>query len=206
MSRAALLHGLGRTAVPAAVWERRAKLGAADWEAVRRAPYWTARAGAHIPGLEADALLASQAYERLDGSGYFRSLKPDALDQSQRLLAATVAWVALRSPRPWRAAHPHRAASAILEAQASSGRLDRDAAATVVAAPARVPVGTHGMLGAREIEVLQRFCRGESSREMGRALRITPGAVRTHVDRIVEALACQSRPAATLKALALGLL
>ena len=102
--------------------------------------------------------------------------------------------------------HPHRAASAILQAQASSGRLDRDAVAAVVAAPARVPVGTHGMLGAREIEVLQRFCRGESSREMGRALRITPGAVRTHVDRIIEALACQSRPAATLKALALGLL
>lgn len=206
LTRAALLHGLGRAAIANTVWDRPGKLNTADWEAVRRSPYWTARMLARIPGMEADALLASQAYERLDGSGYFRSLRRDALDLPQRLLAASAAFVALRSPRPWRAAHQHGAAVAILDAQASGGRLDRDAVAAVAAVPARLPVSAHALLGARELEVLRRLCRGESIRAMGRALRITPGAVRIHIDSIFAALACQSRPAATLKALGLGLL
>ena len=206
--RAALLHGFGRTAVAASVWERRGKLGTADRDAVRRAPYWTARAGAGIGGLEDEVQLASQVYERLDGSGYYRSLDADSLGMPQRLLAVSVAFVALRTPRPWRAAHEAAAARALLEAQVTGGRLDRDALDAVSAAalqlhpsaPARSP------LSARETDVLRRISLGETERDAARALRLSTGAIRTHLEHILATLGCATRPAATLRALTLNLL
>ena len=72
LRRAGWLHGLGRVAVPNAVWNRAGPLSAADWERARLSPYWTSRAAQQIGSLEAEAELASHVYERLDGSGYFR--------------------------------------------------------------------------------------------------------------------------------------
>ncbi|AWL06395.1 HD domain-containing phosphohydrolase [Massilia oculi] len=221
LARAALLHGIGRAAVTNTVWERNGRLGAADWEAVRLVPYWTARAGSRIDGLGPDAQLASHVYERLDGSGYFRSLDAGALGAPQRLLGAAAAWAALRSPRPWRAAHEPEAARALLEAQVTGGRFDRAtvdavlAAATGVhAAPGNGSNGANGAAGApvratlsaREAEVLQRISLGESNKEAARAMRISPSTVRTHVESIFRKLDCSTRAAATLKALTLGLI
>jgi HD-GYP domain-containing protein (c-di-GMP phosphodiesterase class II)/DNA-binding CsgD family transcriptional regulator len=226
LARAALLHGIGRAAVSNTVWERSSKLGGADWEAVRLVPYWTARAGSRIQGLEVDAQLASHVYERLDGSGYFRSLDASALGMPQRLLAAAAAFVALRSPRPWRAAHEPAAASTLLEAQVTGGRFDRAAvdavsaaaagmrsapgaaasAAGASAAGASAGASARATLSAREVEVLQRISLGESNKEAARAMRISPSTVRTHVESIFRKLACSTRAAATLKALTLGLI
>ncbi|WP_137172854.1 HD domain-containing phosphohydrolase [Massilia sp. HP4] len=216
LARAALLHGIGRAAVANTVWERNGKLSAADWEAVRLVPYWTARAGSHIPGLGPDAQLASHVYERLDGSGYFRSLDAGMLGAPQRLLGAAAAQVALRSPRPWRAAHEPAAATALLEAQVTGGRFDRAAVDAVLAAAAGVRAAPGGAVGAgapvratlsaREAEVLQRISLGESNKEAARAMRISPSTVRTHVESIFRKLDCSTRAAATLKALTLGLI
>ena len=221
LARAALLHGIGRAAVTNTVWERNGKLSAADWEAVRLVPYWTARAGSRIDGLGPDAQLASHVYERLDGSGYFRSLDASALGAPQRLLGVAAAWVALRSPRPWRAAHEPTAATALLEAQVTGGRFDRATVDAVLAAatgvrtaPGNGANGANGTTGApvratlsaREAEVLQRISLGESNKEAARAMRISPSTVRTHVESIFRKLDCSTRAAATLKALTLGLI
>lgn len=221
LARAALLHGIGRAAVTNTVWERNGKLSAADWEAVRLVPYWTARAGSRIDGLGPDAQLASHVYERLDGSGYFRSLDASALGAPQRLLGVAAAWVALRSPRPWRAAHEPVAATALLEAQVTGGRFDRATVDAVLAAatgvrtaPGNGANGANGTTGApvratlsaREAEVLQRISLGESNKEAARAMRISPSTVRTHVESIFRKLDCSTRAAATLKALTLGLI
>lgn len=218
LARAALLHGIGRAAVTNTVWERSGKLSAADWEAVRLVPYWTARAGSRIHGLGPDAQLASHVYERLDGSGYFRSLDGGMLGAPQRLLGAAAAWVALRSPRPWRAAHEPAAAIALLEAQVTGGRFDRVAVDAVLAAatgtrPAHGAATATGadaparaVLSTREVEVLQRISLGESNKEAARVMRISPSTVRTHVESIFRKLDCSTRAAATLKALTLGLI
>lgn len=207
LTRAALLHGIGRAAVSNTVWERRSKPGSADWEAIRRAPFWTARIGNRIDGIEADAQLASQIHERLDGSGYYRSLDATTLDMPQRLLAAATVHVALRSPRPWRAAHEPAATRALLEAQVTGGRLDRAAVEAVLAAAAASVVPPAGqVLSAREVDVLQRLSLGESGKDAARAMRISTGAVRTHVKSILGKLGCATRAAATLRALTLGLI
>ena len=58
----------------------------------------------------------------------------------------------------------------------------------------------------RELEVLRHISQGETSREAARAMRISPASVRMHVDNIFQKLESGSRPAATLKALARGLI
>jgi len=207
--RAALLHGIGKVAIPNVVWERPGKLDADDWDQVRKVPFWTARAGTQIPAIQNEATLASFIYERLDGSGYFRKARGEALGMQERLLGATAAFVSLCSPRPWRPAHGEAAASTLMTAQAAAGRFDRQAVEAVLAAargPAQRPPVRDRLLSDRELEVLRHITQGETSREAARAMRITPASVRMHVDNIFQKLESGSRPAATLKALARGLI
>jgi HD-GYP domain-containing protein (c-di-GMP phosphodiesterase class II)/DNA-binding CsgD family transcriptional regulator len=217
LGRAALIHGIGRAAVPNTVWERDGRLSAADWEKIRLVPYWTARAGVQIPSLRLEAALASHAYERLDGSGYFRNLDADALGLPHRLLAAACAYVALCMPRPWRPAHaPHDAARVLAE---QAGAFDAAAVRCVIVAAgapaagapaaggaARAAAPRKNVLSEREVEVLRRISLGESNKEAARVMQISPSTVRTHVESIFRKLACSTRAAATLKALTLGLI
>jgi HD-GYP domain-containing protein (c-di-GMP phosphodiesterase class II) len=207
LGRAALIHGMGRAAVPNTVWEREGKLSAADWEKIRLVPYWTARAGVQIPTLRLEAALASHAYERLDGSGYFRNLDADGLGVPQRLLAAACAYVALCMPRPWRPAYAPDEAARVLAEQ--NNCFDKDAVRHVVEAaggPAPAAVVRKSLLSDREIEVLRRISLGESNKEAARVMQISPSTVRTHVESIFRKLECSTRAAATLKALTLGLI
>jgi len=207
--RAALLHGIGRVAVPNIVWERPGKLDRHDWERVRKAPYWTARAGNQVAAIQAEATLASYVYERLDGSGYFRKARADTMGMQERMLGAAAAFAALCAPRPWRPAHGPAAAATLMTAQAAAGRFDRRAVEAVIEAARATPPPLprrDAVLSEREIEVLRHISLGETSREAARAMRISPASVRMHVDSIFDKLHSSSRPAMTLKALARGLL
>ncbi|GAB2909076.1 HD domain-containing protein [Paraburkholderia jirisanensis] len=214
--QAGLIHGIGRAAVPNALWNAPAQLSASAWERVRLVPYWTARAGKQTGALADAAELASYAYERADGSGYFRGLGRDALPLEARVLAAAVAWTALRATRPWRAALPESEASQILRDEAARGRFDADVVAALLAclhapdaaATRAVPARARALtvLSAREIDVLRSISRGASNKEAARELELSPSTVRTHVESVFRKLACSTRAAATLKASSLGLL
>ncbi len=213
LGRAALMHGIGRAAVPNAVWQRSGRLTSADWEKVRLAPYWTARAGAQIPALRPEATLASHVYERLDGSGYHRDLAADTLGMPQRILAAASAYAALCMPRPWRAACDAVEAGRLLAEEVSAGRFCGSAVHAVVAAAegkglqVEEPAAPRKrLLSERETAVLRRLSLGESNKEVARELQISPSTVRTHVESIFRKLACTTRTAATLKGLTLGLI
>ncbi len=213
IGRAALIHGIGRAAVPNTLWQRSGKLGSADWEKVRLVPYWTARAGVQIPSLRAEATLASHVYERLDGSGYYRDLDAGSLAMPQRILAAACASVALCMPRPWRQAWTAPEAAQCLIAEAAAGRFDGAAVNVVLAAagsagaagadPAVLP---KKVLSERETAVLRRLSLGESNKEVARALQISPSTVGTHIESIFRKLECSTRTAATLKGLTLGVI
>jgi response regulator RpfG family c-di-GMP phosphodiesterase/DNA-binding CsgD family transcriptional regulator len=222
--RAGLLHGIGRAAVPNALWDTPGRLPASAWERVRLVPYWTARAGRQTGALADAAELASYAYERGDGSGYFRGLSRDALPLEARVLAVAVAWVALRAARPWRAAFGVDEASQLLRDDAARGRFDPDVVETLLAcvcgpdAPRAAAAGAAqrraalsaaspaARLSARETDVLRSISRGASNKEVARELDLSPSTVRTHVESVFRKLECSTRAAATLKASALGLL
>jgi len=209
---AGLLHGMGRMAVPNAIWNTAGELTRAAWEKVRLVPYWTARAGKQIERLSRESEIASFAYERLDGSGYFRGNAGAAIGREARVLAVAAAWVALRSDRPWRKAFSAEQAAALLNEQVQAGRFDAEVVKAAVSAELddlprsseRVRSTKAGLLSPREAEVLKHISLGASNKETARTLGLSLSTVRTHVESVFRKLECTTRAAATLKASALG--
>ena len=210
LCRAGLLHGLGRAALPNNLWDTPGKLHESDWERIRLMPYWTSRATRQIPGIAVEADLASYVYERQNGSGYFRSLRGDALSPAHRILATAAAWCALRARRPWRDSYSQIEASAVLRQDASNGLFDLTVVDAILAAAAGnsacLPVKSAVSLSERETDVLRRISQGDSNKQAAQALAISPSTVRTHIESILRKLECTTRAAATLKAYTLGLL
>ncbi|MGE8503029.1 MAG: HD domain-containing phosphohydrolase [Pseudomonas sp.] len=211
LAKAALIHGMGRAAVPNRIWSTPGPLLEGDLESVRLVPYWTHRACSQIGGLHEAGQLAAHAYERLDGSGYFRSLSGETLSAEHRLLSAALAWLALRGERPWRAAFSDEQAARLLQAEAEQGRFDPRACQAVISAAhgEQAPLPSkpgNGLLSEREAEILQRISTGASNKEVARDLGISPSTVRTHVESVFRKLQCSTRAAATLKALTLGVI
>ena len=208
--RAALIHGMGRAAVPNAIWSQPGPPSEAAMERLRLVPYWTARAARRIGSLGEEADIASYADERLDGSGFFRGASGDAIGIEGRVLAAATQWVMWQTDRPGRAGLSEEEAAQRLRDEVGRGRFD----AKVVAALTGGPPATHkpasvdpaGPLSGREIEVLRRISHGESNKEAARTLGISPSTVRAHLENIFRKLECTTRAAATLKALTIGLL
>ncbi|WP_296277242.1 HD domain-containing phosphohydrolase [Pseudomonas sp. UBA7530] len=211
LAKAALIHGLGRAAVPNRVWSTPGPLLDGDLESVRLVPYWTHRACSQIDGLNEAGQLAAHAYERLDGSGYFRALGGEALQAEHRLLSAALAWQALRAERPWRAALDDDQAARLLQDEAEQGRFDLRACQAVISAAhgEHAPLASkagNGLLSERETQILQRISGGASNKAVARDLGISPSTVRTHVESVFRKLQCSTRAAATLKALTLGVI
>lgn len=209
--RAALIHGIGRAAVPNMIWETPGNLADSAWERIRLVPYWTSRAARQIGSLAGEAEIASYAYERADGSGYYREAKAAGIPIEGRILAAAAALAALRVARPWREALSEEAAATVLTMESAAGRYDADVVRVLLekrrptaARPSLVPVGS--VLTEREREVLRWISRGASNKAVAQKLSISPSTVRTHVESVFRKLECSTRAAATLKATRLGLI
>jgi HD-GYP domain-containing protein (c-di-GMP phosphodiesterase class II) len=207
---AGLIHGIGRSSIPNWVWNTPGRLDASAWEQVRLAPYWTWRAAQQIRNLTLEVNLASHAYERQNGEGYFRSVADEAISIPQRTLATSVAWTALCSARPWRSPFSKDDAGALLRDEARQGGFDPVVVDAVLAAAngqrLKPPAKTVTVLTDREAEVLARISLGESNKEVARNLALSPSTVRTHVESIFRKLECSTRAAATLKAYTLGII
>jgi HD-GYP domain-containing protein (c-di-GMP phosphodiesterase class II) len=209
--RAALIHGMGRAAVPNMIWETAGKLPAGAWERVRLVPYWTGRAARQIGSLAGEADIASYAYERLDGSGYYREAKSGGIPLEGRILAAAAALAALRTARPWRDAFAEETAASTLTAEAEAGRYDVDVVRVLLSEPQRIrnrisTAPTTSLLTERERDVLRWISLGASNKVVAQKLSLSPSTVRTHVENAFRKLECSTRAAATLKATQLGLL
>jgi HD-GYP domain-containing protein (c-di-GMP phosphodiesterase class II) len=207
LRHAGLLHDLGRVAVQNGIWDKPGPLTAAEWERVRLHSYWTERILARCGSLAALVDPASSHHERLDGSGYHRSLPAEAQSREVRLLAAADVLAALTAARPYRPALADEAAARALEAERG---LDPDAVACVLAAAgSREPPARHERpagLTEREVEVLRLISRGASNREVAARLVISPKTVGRHVENLYRKIGVRSRAAAAVFALEHGLL
>jgi putative nucleotidyltransferase with HDIG domain len=209
--RAALLHDIGRAAVPNRVWEKPGPLTRGEWEQVRLHPYHTERILTRSPVLGAFATLAGMHHERLDGSGYFRQSERGALPFLARVLAAADAYQGMTEARPHRPALTAEAAAQALHTEARNGRLDPDAVAAVLGSAGHRHVASDvrahpAGLTDREVEVLRLVARGLSNRELGRRLFISPKTAGSHIEHIYTKIGVSSRAAATLFAVEHGLL
>ena len=202
LCRAGLLHDLGRINVPNGIWDKPDRLGVGEWERVRLHAYYTERIVLRAPVWRATARIASAAHERLDASGYHRSVPSALLQRPERLLAAADVLHALGEPRPHRPARGLEDASKILSEEVRAGRLDRDAVDAVLAAAGsgetRARRAWPRGLSDREVEVLRFVARGKSNREIGDLLGISPRTVQNHVAHIYDKIGVYSRAGAAL--------
>jgi HD-GYP domain-containing protein (c-di-GMP phosphodiesterase class II) len=208
--RAGLLHDIGRTGVPNSIWDKPGPLTEAERERVRLHSYYTERMLARPESLAHIGAIAACHHERLDGSGYHRSLPGSALPPAARILAAADAYQAMTEARPHRHALSPELASDELRDEVRAGRIDPEAAEDVLAAAGHRRANTRERarpagLTARELEVLLLVARGASSRDVARELVIAEKTARNHIERIYSKLGVSTRAAAALYAMRHGL-
>jgi HD-GYP domain-containing protein (c-di-GMP phosphodiesterase class II) len=106
IKRAALLHDIGKLAVPNRILDKPAKLTQREWEIVRLHPYYTFQILERVPVFCEFAFDASAHHERMDGRGYYRNLRGDQLSLCARILATADKLDALSADRPYRKGMP----------------------------------------------------------------------------------------------------
>jgi len=209
LRRAALLHDIGRTGVPNSLWDKPAPLSTSEIERVRLHAYYTERMLRRPPALAGLATIASAGHERMDGSGYHRSISGSGLPILGRYLAAADAYHAMREERPYRPALAAAQAAAELRKEVRTGGLDAAAADAVLTAAGHFGsrrVSAPAGLTPRELEVLIVVARGATTRQVARRLGITPKTAGNHIERIYSKISVSSRSAATLYAMQHGML
>jgi HD-GYP domain-containing protein (c-di-GMP phosphodiesterase class II) len=206
--QAALVHDLGRVAVPARVWAKPGPLTRGEREQVRLHAYHSERVLDVAAGLRPLARLAGSHGERCDGSGYHRGSRAGDLPPAARLLAAADCYQAMREPRPYRPALAPGDAADELCREAEAGRLAPEAVTAVLSAAGHpLPASASaGGLSGREREVLALLASGLATKQAARQLGISPKTCDHHIQRLYRKLGVSTRAGATLYAVEHGLL
>ena len=207
LRRAALVHDVGRVAVPVRVWNKAGPLTRDERERVRLHAYYSERVLEAAGGLRSLARLAGSHGERSDGSGYHRGCRASELPPAAWLLAAADCYQAMRESRAYRPALSAAEAADQLSRAAEDGLLPADAVDAVLAAsgqqrPVRRPAG----LSEREWEVLALLARGLATKQVARRLGISAKTCDHHIQSLYAKAGVSSRAGATLFALEHGLI
>jgi HD-GYP domain-containing protein (c-di-GMP phosphodiesterase class II) len=207
VGRAALVHDIGRVAVPVGIWQKPGPLTTDEWERVRLHPYHTERVIGRSSFLAALAPISTFHHERLDGSGYHRGVAAGGINRAARLLAAADAYHAMTEPRPHRPGLSPADATARLAEDAGAGRFDSEAVKNVVAAAGQPipllerPAG----LTEREAQVIGLLARGYATKQVAATLDISVKTADRHVQNAYAKIGVSSRAAAALFAMEHGL-
>ena len=100
----ALLHDVGKTAVPGAVLDKTSPLRPEELDLIRRHTVAGERLIAEIPYLRPVARTVRSTHERWDGRGYPDGLNGEQIPLASRIVHACDAFEALTHDRPYRAA------------------------------------------------------------------------------------------------------
>ncbi len=205
LKRAGLLHDVGRVAISAGIWGKPGPLSEKEWERVRMHPYYTERVLARPAMLARLGALAALHHERLDGSGYYRRLPSSMLPPAARILAAADVYHAMTEPRPHRPALEPAIAAEQLLREARAGRIDSEAANSVLAAAGhKVHTSRRELvagLSQREIEVLRLIARGHTIKQIASLLTLSEKTVDNHIQHIYNKTGASTRAGATLFAM-----
>jgi hypothetical protein len=98
----ALLHDIGKMAIPDAILNKPGPLDEWEWQIVRQHPRkafeWLSQIKYLVPALE----IPYCHHEKWDGSGYPQGLVGEAIPLAARIFAVVDVWDAMRSDRPYR--------------------------------------------------------------------------------------------------------
>ena len=120
VEQVALLHDVGKLAIPQAILAKPGPLDDAEWATMRSHPEIGAAAVAEVRELAHLAPAVRASHERWDGSGYPDGLAGYDIPIASRITAVCDAYDAMTSDRPYRAARAHLVALAELLACAGT--------------------------------------------------------------------------------------
>jgi HD-GYP domain-containing protein (c-di-GMP phosphodiesterase class II) len=211
LRHAALIHDTtGHVSIPTGIVDKRTSLTESDRESIRLHPYFTERLFAHTKPLQSISEIAALHHERLDGSGYHRSLPASIQPLLARILATAEVYQAMTEPRPHRQAIAAKDAAKILQQQVTEGKIDGEVMkAMLTSSGYPVPNSQYqltGGLSQREVEVLRLIARGYSNKAIAETLHISIKTAGHHVQHIYNKLNVSNRATATLYAMQHGLL
>jgi putative two-component system response regulator len=118
--RAALLHDIGRLALPPALFRKAGPLTSDEQLLVREGPHFTFELLRDCTYLTAAAELVRHRYERFDGTGFPGAYRGEHIPLGSRILAIADTYDTLLAPRAYR--EPMPPADAIAELQRCAGR------------------------------------------------------------------------------------
>ena len=104
--RGALLHDVGKMAVPDSILRKTGPLSDQEWEIMRQHPIYAYVMLRKIPFLQKALDIPYCHHEKWDGSGYPRGLLRKQIPIAARIFKVVDAWDALRFDRPYRKAWP----------------------------------------------------------------------------------------------------
>jgi putative nucleotidyltransferase with HDIG domain len=117
----ALLHDVGKMAVPDGILRKPGPLTAREWQIMRQHPTWGFDMLAEVSFLQSDALdIVYNHHEHWDGMGYPRGVAGEQIPLAARIFAVVDTYDAITSDRPYRRARGH--AAALVELQRIAGK------------------------------------------------------------------------------------
>jgi PAS domain S-box-containing protein len=121
IKRGALLHDMGKMAIPDEILQKPGPLDEEEWKKMRQHPVYAFDMLSNISYLHPALEIPFFHHERWDGSGYPRGLKGEDIPLAARMFAIVDVWDALSSDRPYRKKLPRDQVVAYL--QEKSGTL-----------------------------------------------------------------------------------
>ena len=105
--RSALLHDIGKMAVPDSILQKPGPLTEAEWDIMRKHPQFAIEMLKPIEYLRPALVIPLNHHERWDGTGYPHGIKGEEIPLAARIFAVVDVWDALSSDRPYRKAWPY---------------------------------------------------------------------------------------------------
>jgi len=121
VKRGALLHDIGKIAVPDEITKKTGPLNEREWSIMRKHPEYAYEMVSPIAYLQPALDIPYCHHERWDGSGYPRGLKGEEIPLTARMFAIIDVWDALTSERPYR--KPNAPEDTITFLKKEAGRL-----------------------------------------------------------------------------------
>lgn len=206
LRRAALVHDIGKVAIPIGILTKGEQRSHSEWETYRLHPYYTQRILERVEALRELAPAASTHHEWVNGQGYYRQLRGEQIPFAGRILAVANTYARLvQQKQPAEAVqmlHPlvgkhydpvcyHALVSSVTHADSPES--------------VRRTVRKAGELTEREIEVLRLVAQGRNTPQIAHTLDISRKTVEHHVAHVYNKLGVSCRAAAVVYAVQHGL-
>lgn len=126
MRIAGILHDLGKVAIPSQILDKPGALSREEYHVIQTHVNYTELILSQVEGLEEIAAWSAMHHEKLDGTGYHRTLSEDSIPLEGRILAVADIFQALTEDRPYRRGMAPEQSFTILDQQVKEGKLDGD--------------------------------------------------------------------------------